>query len=287
MRRSLRWSLLVLVAGLGFTQTSFGAQVTETFTGNTDLYWDSLNNRADPQNYGWSATDNTGITPNPPGGTATPAGELGGDIHRPPIPAPPSTDPPTPTYYGFNVGAIDPATEGFSVSGVMRSERRDGAVFFGYFAGAGSFPDAGKNAHNFIGVLLNDGGAEVFTQIYNPGGSREGGAVPTPVPTDGTVVPFSMTYQPPPAGTGNGSLSFTVGSNSGTTNLPNTIVQSIDDLSHFGFFPQVRDAGPSTSFSRLFFDDLTFTSDNPIPEPASLGLLGVAALALRRVRRRA
>jgi hypothetical protein len=285
MSSFIKLSSLGLLASLGLASSAFALQVTETFDTNSDGRWTGLNNRTSPQNYGFSATDNTGAAVNPPGGTATGAGEFGGVIHRPQIPAAPSTDEPTPTFYGFNVGAIDPATEGFTVSGVIRSNRRDGAVFLGYFVGADSFPDRGKNASNFIGVLLNDGGAEIFTQIYNPTGSREGGQLATPVPTDGTPIPFSLAYSPT-GGTGNGTLSFTAGAASGTTNIPNTIAQSIADLTHFGVFPQVRDAGPSTSFSELYLDDLTFVSDNPIPEPATLGLLGLGGLLAMRRRSR-
>lgn len=287
-----------LVASLAFTSVSLGAQVTETFGTNSDGRWDSLNNRTPPQDYGWSNTDNTGTAVRPPGpdgipgnaddGVATGAGELGGVIHRPQIPDFPSTDEPTPTFYGFNVGAITPATEGFNISGVMRSDRRDGAVFLGYFTGADSFPNRGKDVKNFIGVLINDGGAEMYTQIYNRNRSREGAQF-APIPTDGTTLPFALAYDAPPAGTtGNGTLRASFGTNSATFNIPNTIVQDIDDLTHFGFFPQVRDAGPDASFSELYFDDLTFTSDNPIPEPASLGLLSLGAvMALRRRVRRA
>ena len=257
---ALLLSMSASAAVAAMSAPAFGSfQVTERFNSNTDGYWTNIDTRVAPQNYGWSGTDNTGNTINPPGGTASGAGEFGGQIYRPHLPA-------TPTYYGFDIGTINPATEGFDVSGVIRSNRKDGAFFFGYFQGAFSVPDPNKNAHNFVGFLLNDG-TEVFTQVFNPGGSREGTQLPgVTVPFDGTPVPFSMVYQPPPAGTGNGSLSVTVNGVSGTTNLPNTIVQSIGDLTHFGLFPQVKDPG-ALSYSEVYFDDLTFSSENALPVP--------------------
>ncbi len=287
---------LGVVAGLSLASMSYGAQVTETFTTNSDGRWDSLNNRTAPQNYGFSNTDNTGTAVNPPGpdgipgnaddGVATGAGEFGGILARPQIEDFPSTAQPTPSFYGFNVGAIDPATEGFNVSGVIRSNRKDGAVFLGYFTGADSAPNRGKDVKNFIGVLLNDGGFEIYSQIYNTNRSREGQQF-AGIPVDGTTVPFSLIYSPPPAGTGNGTLRVAFGANSGTQNIPNDIVLAVDDLTRFGVFSQASDASPNQAFSELFLDDLTFTSDNPIPEPASLGLLGIGAvMALRRRVRR-
>jgi hypothetical protein len=278
MRKILNWSGAAMTAGFCFASVSLGQmQVTENFNTDSDGRWQAVGNRTAPQNYGFTNTDNSGSTVKPPGpdgipgnaddGVATGAGEFGGIIARPVLAPFPS---PNATLYGFDVGAIDPFTEGFNVSGVIRSNRKDGAFFLGYFAGATSFPDENKNAKNFVGILVNDGGNEVFTQIYNPNGSREGGQVPTPVPVDGTVVPFGMAYNPPPAGTGNGSLRVSVGNNTATTNIPNNIVESIADLTRFGVFPQVRDQPDnpnSVSFSEVYFDDLTFTSKNPISVP--------------------
>src|SRR5688572_16450161 len=124
MRRSTAAVLAAAVAGL--SAPAYGASlVTENFNTNTDTYWTHPNTRTAPQNYGWSNTDNTGTAVNPPGGTATGAGELGGTLQRSSGPA---------NFYGFNVGTIG-INEGFEASGVIRLMSRGGSsgFFLGYF----------------------------------------------------------------------------------------------------------------------------------------------------------
>lgn len=73
-----------------------------------------------------------------------------------------------------------------------------------------------------------------------------------------------------------------LGNASATANFENGFAGITDPLTRFGIFP----ARNGTSVSEVYLDDLTFTSDNAIPEPASLGLLGLGGLlAMRRVRR--
>src|SRR5687768_137675 len=109
MRRSAAAAILAAVAGISVP--AFGASlVTENFSNNTNTYWDHPNTTSPPQNYGWSNTDNTGTAVNPPGGTASGAGELGGTLQR---------SGGTPNFYGFNVGTLS-INESFEASGVIR-----------------------------------------------------------------------------------------------------------------------------------------------------------------------
>jgi hypothetical protein len=290
MQRLMKWSWVVVAASCGFVSSALGAQVTETFTANTDTYWDKLDNRTSPQNYGWSNTDNTGTAVNPPGadgipgnaddGVATGAGEFGGIISR---------NGPHPNFYGFNVGSINPATQGFTVSGVIRSNAGTGALFLGYSQGAASYADVNGDLANFIGILLNDG-KDVFgfdyTHETSPGSRhRTGQELPTLDLPIGVAVPFGMQYTPQ-VGATLGTLRVSVGANSATATFENGFPGITDALNHFGVFPQ-RNA---LTASEIYMDDLTFTSDNPIPpipEPASLGLLGLGAvMAMRRGVRR-
>ncbi len=282
MSSLIRLSALGLVTAVSLTRITSGAmQVTETFTANTDLYWEGVSNRTAPNNYGWSATDMTGTAVNPPGpdgipgnaddGVATGAGEFGGMLSR---------GGPVPSFYGFDVGSIDP-TEAFNVSGVIRSNAADGAFFLGYSTGADSFPDINGDLKNFIGVLVNDG-KDVFGFLYTRNRNRTGAELPTLDLTIGAPTPFGLAYTPPSGGVGTSSLRVSVGNASATANFENGFAGITDPLTRFGIFP----ARNGTSTAEVYFDDVTFTSDNAIPEPASLGLLGLGGLlAMRRVRR--
>src|SRR5687767_1975106 len=77
-----------LSVGLGICSSTFG-QTLKTENFDDDPGWIGVNNTQFDEpvhtdgangftNFGFSNTDNTGTTPNPPGGTATAAGEAGG-----------------------------------------------------------------------------------------------------------------------------------------------------------------------------------------------------------------
>jgi hypothetical protein len=269
MQRLVKWSSGVLIAILGSTGTAFGAeQVTETFTNDTDLYWDSLNNRATPQNYGWSNTNNAA-------GAA--AGEFGGSVYR-------ST---TPNFYGFDVGTISP-NEAWSFSGTLRSNTGDGALYLGYFRGASSYSGpspAPGDANNFMGIFLNDG-REVYSRIWSKNSNSDHRRAAALDVVPGTVNSFGVTYDPLGGPSGFGQMVLTVHGDSFTHNLDNGWKGILDEFTHFGVYP-VNTSSPDPSI--IYLDDLTFSSENPIPvvpEPASVGVLGLAALLFGRRRAR-
>jgi hypothetical protein len=253
---------------LSFATNAFGAfPVTENFNNNTDLPgsgWESLNNRVG-QDYGWSNSNNAG-------GAAT--GELGGSVFR-------ST---TPNFYGFNVGTISP-NEAWSFSGKLRSNAAEGALYLGYFRGASSYSGpspAPGDANNFMGIFLNDG-REIYTRIWSKNSNSDPRRAAALDLTLGAVNTFSMTYDPLGGPSGFGQMNLTINGNSFAHNLDNGWKGILDEFTHFGVFP-VNTASPSPSI--IYLDDVTFSSENAVPEPASLGLLGVGVvLAMRRARR--
>src|SRR5687768_5857855 len=102
------------------TASAFGAPtvtITENFTTDpTARGWSGVNNTAvlPPDNrgndYGWRQTDDTGTAVNPPGGTATGAGEIGGFMNRAPN-----------SFYGVSLGgAVDFNDTDMNVKGVLR-----------------------------------------------------------------------------------------------------------------------------------------------------------------------
>jgi hypothetical protein len=87
----------------------------------------------------------------------------------------------------------------------------------------------------------------------------------------------------PQVGATLGTLRVSVGANSATSTFENGFPAITDPLTRFGIIPQRTGSG----ISDIYLDDLTFTSDNPIPEPTTVGLLGIAgSLALLRRRSR-
>src|SRR5262245_7570257 len=114
--------------------------VSESFGSNTDGPWDDYQNKINGQNYAWSNTDFTGTTVNPPGGTATGAGELGGTFQRNPEGA---TSPPAPNanYYAWQIGTIAPGSTELHAKGVYVETQLGGStgLLIGFFKDATSW----------------------------------------------------------------------------------------------------------------------------------------------------
>jgi hypothetical protein len=243
--------MAALALAVGSCVPAFGQSlVTENFNLNTDNTWEHLNNNTGGETYKWNDTDITGNTVNPPGGTATENGEMGGNFAR---------SGSLPNYYGFNIGSFDPTSEAFQAAGVLRVTAAAGGTGFnlGFFSGATSF-GSGGDAANFIGLGFNDmTGAQAY--IYNNVSGRDRSGVETQIPV-GTTVPFSLDWQPAPAGEiGKGLLTATI--NGVQQQFSSSAdLDTLDPITHFGVFGISADGNTGT----VFFDDFTFTSKNPL-----------------------
>jgi hypothetical protein len=138
MRRS---SLSAITLAVGICAPTFAAiQVTQNFDVDPAAEgWIGLNNRSAPQDYGFSTGDITGTDVNPPGGTATGGGEIGGTLTR-------QGGGVNDSFYGVPLGGeIDISTDSFSVSGVIHAESQGGGSGFniGYSRGVDSYGTGG------------------------------------------------------------------------------------------------------------------------------------------------
>jgi len=290
------YKFLVFLVTVGLGTFAMGASlVTEHFNNNSDAYWTGLNNRTGGQNYGFSNTDNTGTATNPGspsnvGGPASGAGEFGGVVATAPFGANGGTN-----FYAFNVGGLNLGTTNVEAHGVYRCDSPGGnqALLVGFFKDATTFWEADPTHHNddpkgFVGMQWGQGN-NPRAQIYDIGDN--GNSDPGPslgAITTATSVPFSFLYSAPPAGSSNkGALSITVNGLTSSCNMTGTAFTGADLFNFFGVMSGGRNSNSGSA--TIYMDDLSFTSNNPIPvpEPASLGLLSLGGLALIRRRRQA
>jgi hypothetical protein len=221
-------------------------QHSESFS--ADPGWIGVNNFTGPQSFGWSNTDNTGTTVNPPGGIASGAGEMGGSIARDSVQA----------YYAFNTGTIT-ANDALGATGVYRFVGGSGGINFGWFRAATSTGDGG-DTRNFIGFLLDDGVNLYVATSDNFSRNRDDARAAVPTLQAGVTYPFSMTYDPNGNG-GNGSFTVAFGSNSYTRNMSPGEKANMLSLDRFGLFPVSVPGSTVTAF----FDDLSFTINSVVP----------------------
>lgn len=256
---NLRVLACAIVVGAG--APAFAATAFENFDTNSDSRWEHLNNETAPQNYGWRAADN----PANQSGSAA----LGGSFARVASPA---------NFYGFNIGAHNPSTEGLTASGEVYIQGRDGGAGYniGFFSGASSYGSGGDGRNAMVIGLADGQHAQAF--LYDPTGGRDRSGVETTLAT-GAAYSFSMTWTPPPSGASEkGFFTTTV---NGVTQTVSFSGNPFESITHFGVFTVSANGGTAMGF----IDNVTFTSKNPIPEPASMGLLGLVGLAALRRRR--
>jgi hypothetical protein len=254
---------VALAIATGVAPPAFGATVSENFNNNTDGYWDHVANdgAGTPQNYGWRAAD--GVV------NASGSNALGGSFVRSAAPA---------NFYGFNIGGYDPRTEAMHADGTLYVQQRDGGSGwnFGFFSGASSYGSGGNARNAFIWGLSDGEDAQLY--IYDPSGGRDRSGFET-VNLSGAIQ-FTLDWAPPPAGSSEkGVLTGTINGVTHTVNFGGDHTGEL--FTHFGVFSVSANGGTAQGY----LDNLTFSSKNPIPEPASLGLLSFGALAMRRRRR--
>jgi hypothetical protein len=261
-----RFKFITFAVAMGLCAGAYAAgppTVTEHFDSNTDGTWQHSGNTSSGQNYGWQNANTAGGSP----------GELGGVILR-------SN---TPNFYGFNIGSVDPATNVLTASGTYHLQSHGGSsgILLGFFQGISSYANVANhdgNPKNFIGSYIIDGN-DPWLYLWDPGGFQDraeiaGGTFGEPI-----TVPFSMTWDPSLGS--KGRLTATFGGFG-----PSSVDYSGDPtgaMTHFG----IMAPGVSGGSDVFAFDDVSFSSNNPIPEPAILGLLSVAGLMLIRRRRAA
>ncbi len=262
-----RTSLLALALVLGAgTSARAQVQVTEHFDDDPAARgWAGVNNRINGQDYGFSTGDVTGADVNPPGGTASAGGEIGGVMLRQEGTWNGGQD----NFYGVDInGELDISTQGFTVKGVIHVQQPDGAsgVLFGYSRGVASYADPGErgDARNFIGIDFDDT-ITSYPIMFSSGGGRDANFDPNvPDLVSGATVSFSMIYDPNANG-GTGSLAFEINGVPWTWNLPGGAKNNVNPLTHFGIMPVSADGADAI----IWFDDLEYTAYAAFPPATS------------------
>jgi hypothetical protein len=238
--------------------------------------WGGVGNTTAPNNYGFSNTDNTGSVVNPPGGTATGAGEAGGHVNRGPN-----------SFYGLDLGGsgIDPKTTDMSVKGVLvqMSSGSSSTLNFGWGQGINSANGSGGEPGALLGMSWDDGwnGSGGLRARGNGFGiSGANGPSLTNGGNPAAVLPFEMTWDAESGGPGTGTLTMNLDGNIGTLNIGGGDYNDIPVMTHWGMWGRTN-ASPDNG-NTIFIDDISATA---VPEPASLGLLSLGALAGLRRRR--
>jgi hypothetical protein len=247
--------MVALLAALALPGVAGAADFFEDFTTNSDGRWIGNGNRSNPQpgglgnNYGWSDSDNTGTSPNPPSGqTATGTGEFGGSIQRGNF-----------SDYGYNIGTLLP-DQPFHADGVYTWVGGSGNWFVGFYNQAFHMT-AGGDPRNFVGIQMDDSRAALYHNARSDHNDRTHNG-PAQVVSEDVPVTWSIDYN------GAGQTTFTIGSdvnivlNSGSGYFtggggPPTV------FNRFGFFP----GSTSDSAGQVAFDDITFTLGTIITTP--------------------
>jgi hypothetical protein len=257
------------------------AAITETF--DSDPGWTGLNNRAGGNDFGFSNTDNCGQG----------AGEMGGLVDRYNGPA----------YYADTTSITEALTEadnyGASGSFYLR-ESEDTAdanqdTYIGYFSTTDSV-NSGRPRSLALRIREKDrqGGVDYFRVDINLRRKYDTTST-TLVLAEGERFDFSFDYDPDGGTNGFGSFSAMISDESGALLLDEVVdiaaeagetpASDWNDWNHDAFGMWTRDRGEDYPAGEndyeVYADNLTY-----VPEPATLGLLGVGVIGLVRRRRR-
>lgn len=257
MQRLCR-SVVFVVGATISTSSALGlTQVTENFN-SAPANWIENGSRSAPQNFGFSATGNAG-------GIAS--GEAGGQFGRLTL-----------GRYDTSVGSLDPSTDLLTMSGRIVFTTADCNAQLGWYDDSTSL--AFRPA-NFVGIRCDSRNLRAF--FRGNGGNQVDMDMGAGALTQGTSAAFTVTYDPNANG-GLGAISGVVnGVNVGPFNLAAGAKDAMTNANRFGMF-SLFNGGSNTGSA--FFDDLNYTSNAVVPEPASVGVLGVAVMPLLWRRRR-
>jgi hypothetical protein len=254
-------SILAAAVATGLATSAFAVVVPtvyEDFTTNSDGRWIGVNNRNPANNFGFSNTDNTGTTPAAPSTKVSAGGEMGGPNERGNL-----------ADYGFSTGNIA-GTDTLHADGVYRfGNLGSGTWFFGWY-NASSHMSAGGDPRNFVGLQFDDS-RDIYSHIAKADDRVRGGRH-TVLPTDATIQ-WTMDYD-------GAALSGVINGVAYSVNAGGSYMTGVT-LNRFGLFTSSA-SGP---VGGGYFDDITFSSLNPVPEPASLGLLALGGLTAMRRRK--
>jgi hypothetical protein len=236
--------------------------LTEHFDNDpTGRGWAGVNNRpgpGNPNNYGFSSTDNTGNSVLPPGGgSASGAGEIGGAINRAPN-----------SYYGVDLGgAVDFATTDMNMKGVIFLQNRGSSttLLLGWGLGNSTVnPPSGDSPAGFLGMAWDDG----FNGNYDHGmtarsatGEIANGPGPSLPSSSPTPLPFEMDWK-------FATRTFTMNINgaSGSISISAGNMSSLPALTHWQMFGRINSTPDNAN--TVWFDDLTYTAIS-LPGPAT------------------
>ena len=289
-RQAYYWAL---AAGLVPSMSVFGTLTTTTQTFDTDPGWlrEGIPNNVEvvpgngSSNFGFSNTDNTGTTPNPPGGVASGAGEAGGVVATVVC-----------ASYGDNVGAAGALTldDPLSVSGIFNIATANQDSMFGFYNSAAISNIANEQLNgmtpppsflpqtlgiettgrgtvfdgaNTQTIRIHMGGtgtqtiaAQIRSNVFN------GDTSTSPVLT-GNSYPFTFTYSPTGGANSSGFITLQIGGvlstqGSDTATISLTAAQRASGITfdRLGIIPNVirTGGGPET----VWYDDLTYTTNS-------------------------
>jgi hypothetical protein len=227
---------------------------TDSSTFDTDPGWTGSNNTTGTSDFGYSAgTSNAGGNP----------GEIGGTIGRnSPIP-----------FYAVSVGSLTDS-DALSFSGQYIQESGASGSYIGFFNDSLSTGTADGTPNDFLGMLVGKVAGSAPHNVYVEANSVTGAQARTAeqTPSYDTVYDFSFSYDP-----GMQIASLTV---NGATITASTsaFTEGNQAFDYFGMMG-IPQAG-NTATDVDYYDNLSWTSSiaQSVPEPASLGLLGLGAI---------